>query len=182
MRTSLKRALPVISLLVIALTLGLKAVGPAQSSAAVDFRVLVQRHFDLLDQGNVAAVMDMFSDDAVVSGASCVPTPCVGKAAIQKEIERRVNNGATQTLTSLQERTSGKGSGSLRITERGFPACNVERIIVLFDIEVANDKITLFASRPDLSDPQSAAFVACMAARAAPAIAPPRAGDGGLRR
>jgi hypothetical protein len=170
-------------LLVIALATGLSTGDPARTAAAVDFRILLQQHFELLDQGKVAAVMDTFSDDAVVAGGrSCRPAPCVGKAAIQQEIESRVNNGATQRIVSLQEHTAGKGSGTLRITERGFPACNVESILVLFDVEVKNDKIARFDSRPDLSDPQTARWVACISAPPPASISPPRAGDGGLKR
>ena len=171
-----------LSLVAIALAV-LVARQPEPALATIDFRVLIQQHFNLLDRGDVAGVMATFSDDAVVSGASCRPTPCVGKPAIQREIERRVNNRAVQTLTSLQE-SSGRGVGMLVITEDLTRACNVERIIVLCEVEVKNDKITLFASQPDTTDAATAAFVACQAAGPAPALAPaispPRTGDGGL--
>lgn len=150
------------------------------SHAAVDFRVLVQQHVDALNRGDVAAVMATFSDDAVVSNVGlCAASPCVGKPAIQKEMERRVGIHVLFTITSLRE-SSGKGSGRAEVRADNVRACGQERLVAAFDVEVKGDKITSFPVRFDRSDPQTAAFMACMAARSAGAVTPPNTGDGGL--
>jgi len=150
------------------------------SHAAVDFRVLVQQHVDALNRGDVAAVMATFSDDAVVSNTGlCAASPCVGKPAIQKEMERRVGIHVLFTITSLQE-SSGKGAGRAEVRADNVRACGQERLVAAFDVEVKGDKITSFPVRFDRSDPQTAAFMACTAALSASVVTPPKTGDGGL--
>ena len=157
-------------------------MGPNQiesTEAAVDFRVLVQQHVDALNRGDVAGVIATFSDDAVVSNVGlCAATPCVGKAAIQREMERRVNIHVRFTITSLQE-SSGSGVGRAEVGADNVRACGVQRILVSFNVDVKNDKITSFPVRFDSADPQTAAFLACVAAPQ-PSVSPPRTGDGGL--
>jgi len=149
------------------------------AQGAIDFRILVQQHVDALNRGDVAGVMATFSDDAVVSNVGlCAANPCVGKAAIQREMERRVNIHVRFTITSLQE-SNGTGVGRAEVAADNVRACGVQRIVASFNVDVKGDKITSFPVRFDASDPQTAAFLACVAAPA-PSIAPPRTGDAGL--
>ena len=154
---------------------------PTQAAqAAIDFRILVQQHVDALNRGDVAGVMATFSDDAVVSNVGlCAANPCVGKAAIQREMERRVNIHVRFTITSLQE-SNGTGLGRAEVAADNVRACGVQRIVAIFNVDVKGDKITSFPVRFDASDAQTAAFLACVAAPAPTSIAPPRTGDAGL--
>jgi len=59
--------------------------------AQVDPKALVQQQFETLARGDVAGALALYTEDAVVDGAGlCAATPCVGKAAIQKEFENRI--------------------------------------------------------------------------------------------
>jgi ketosteroid isomerase-like protein len=66
--------------------------------AQVDPKALLQKQFETLARGDVAGVLALYTDDAVVDGAGlCVAAPCVGKAAIQKEFEHRITNKVQTT-------------------------------------------------------------------------------------
>ena len=54
---------------------------------------LAQRELAAESRGDVAAALALYSDDAIVQYGGLCWTPCVGKAAIQKELERRVGPG-----------------------------------------------------------------------------------------
>ena len=61
--------------------------------AQVDPKALLQKQFEALARGDVAGALALYTDDAVVDGAGlCAAAPCVGKAAIQKELEHRIVN------------------------------------------------------------------------------------------
>ena len=61
--------------------------------AQVDPKALLQKQFETLARGDVAGALALYTDDAVVDGAGlCAAAPCVGKAAIQKELEHRIAN------------------------------------------------------------------------------------------
>jgi len=66
--------------------------------AQVDPKALVQKQFETLARGDVAGALALYTDDAVVDGAGlCAAAPCVGKAAIQKELEHRIANNMQAT-------------------------------------------------------------------------------------
>ena len=149
-----------------------------QARANVDFRVLLQQHFDAHNRGDVAAVMNTLSDDVFMATPGlCFAAPCVGKASVQREIENRISLHANLTLVSLTE-SSGVGSGRLRVTADNIRACNVERIFVNFDAEVKNDRISRYTARPDVTDGPTAAYFACVSGAS---VRPPSTGDAGLR-
>src|SRR5438874_11631281 len=58
--------------------------------AEVDPASLAERDLAAESRGDVAAALALYSDDAIVQYGGLCWTPCVGKAAIQKELERRV--------------------------------------------------------------------------------------------
>ena len=51
---------------------------------------LAQRELAAESRGDATAALALYSDDAIVQYGGLCWTPCVGKAAIQKELERRV--------------------------------------------------------------------------------------------
>jgi len=176
-------------LLISLVIVGLVAAGTAatpQSLAAADLRVLFQQQNDAQNRGDVAAVMATYADDATVQAGGLCTVPCTGKAAIQREVERRIAEKAQVKVVSLRE-SSGTATGVLEVVEVGFAFCGVERILVNFTFVVKGDVMTSWTSGPDLSDPQSAKFIACIMAGPASggmppgSIAPPSTGDGGLR-
>jgi hypothetical protein len=159
-----------------------------RTTAATDLRVLFQQQNDAQNRGDVAGVMATYAEDASVrAGGLCAAAPCVGKAAIQAEVGRRVAQKTQVKILSLRE-SSGTATGVLQVSEAAFASCGVERILVNFTLVIEDGLMTSWTSGPDPDDAQSARFVACIAARMAAggggppgAIAPPSTGDGGLR-
>ena len=51
----------------------------------------MKQHVEAIARGNAAGALALYAEDAVIDGGGlCAVAPCVGKAAIQKELERRV--------------------------------------------------------------------------------------------
>ncbi len=68
------------------LVLAVSTPAPAQ----VDPASLAERDLAAESRGDVAAALALYNDDAIVQYGGLCWTPCVGKAAIEKELERRV--------------------------------------------------------------------------------------------
>jgi hypothetical protein len=58
--------------------------------AKVDPASLADQDLAAESRGDVAAALALYSDEAIIQNGGLCWTPCVGKAAIQKELERRV--------------------------------------------------------------------------------------------
>src|SRR5438067_7967573 len=74
------------ALLASLLALGVSAAAPAE----VDPAALAEQDLAAETRGDVAAALALYADDAMIQYGGLCWTPCVGKAAIQKELERRV--------------------------------------------------------------------------------------------
>jgi ketosteroid isomerase-like protein/transposase len=137
------------------LTLAASTVALAQ----VDPAALVKQHVDAIARGDAAGALALYADDAVLDGPGlCAAAPCVGKAAIQKELERRV--AAKQRGTILKQYVSGNVL-TQRVEARNDAAykAGVERYIGWDIVEVKGDKIAYWRSGVlDRSDPQTARF------------------------
>lgn len=142
--------------------------------AQVDPAEVLRQFFDARSRGDPAAALALFADDAVYDGVGlCTPNPCAGKAAIKPEIERLIA-GSQPTVLSIQ------ASGQLvtvRYEVRGARprAAGVERIINIVTAEVRGDKIARFHVANDLTDPQTAQFLAFYRAQAAGQL--PKSGE-----
>jgi hypothetical protein len=135
------------------------AGGLAAQADPVDVQ---QQLLDALARGDVAGAVALFTDDAVIDTESgyCAKSPCVGKAAIQKDFERYVKD-STRRVTPLNTFVSGNvlvtrfEARSAMIQKAG-----VERIILWGIREIRGDKIA--SSRcclPDRTDSQTARFL-----------------------
>src|SRR4030088_3433447 len=60
------------------------------SQAKVNPASLAEQDLAAESRGDVAAAVALYSDDAIIQYGGLCWTPCVGKAAIRKELERRV--------------------------------------------------------------------------------------------
>jgi hypothetical protein len=125
--------------------------------------VAVQQQLtDALSKGDVGTALTLFTDDAVIDTESglCARTPCVGKTAIRKDLERYVTD-KTRRVTTL----STYVSGDLLVTRFEARSANikqagVERIILWGMRQMKGDKIA--SSRcclPDRTDAQTAKFL-----------------------
>jgi len=122
------------------LALAVSTPAPAKDDPAS----LAQRDLAAESRGDAAAALALYSDDAIVQyGGLCWP-PCVGKAAIQKELERRV-----------EAKNRFEGSG-------------VDRVIVWCIYETKGDKIAVVTLVGQRTDPQTARFIAWLQSQPSP--------------
>ena len=138
-------------------------LGTAAAAAVQADTIAVERELlDALSRGDVQAALAFFTDDAVIDSESglCAKTPCVGKAAIQKDFERYVTDKSRHSKP-LKSYLSGDvlvtrfEARSDTITKAG-----ADRIILWGIREFRGDKI--ISSRccmPERTDPQTAKFL-----------------------
>jgi len=132
--------------------------GSVSGSVKVDPLSLVQR--DLADEtrGDVAGAVALYSDDAVIqNGGLCTPT-CVGKEAIQKEIERRV--AAKNRWKIVGSYVSANVAVVKTELQIGYiEGSGVDRVIVWCLYEVKDGKIAVATTLGQRTDPQTAQFI-----------------------
>jgi hypothetical protein len=149
----MNKAIPV-TLLALILFLAASTPAPAQ----VDPASLVQQLLTAQNRGDVAAVLALHNDNAVLQGSGlCVASPCVGKAAIQKEIERRVADKAQVKIVSKYV------SGNVAVTQFEIQTdssrkAGVERFIVWGISQVKDDKLAAINLVPQRTDQQTAKY------------------------
>ena len=152
------------------LALAVSTPAPAQ----VDPASLAKQDVAAESRGDVAAALALYSDDAIVQNGGLCWTPCVGKAAVQKELERRVaaRNHATVigtyvsgnvavVKTEVRLGTIDK-SGTFQST--GWSP-GVDRIIVWNIYEVTGGKIAVVTLVGERTDPQTGRFIEWLRSR-----------------
>jgi hypothetical protein len=140
----------------------LALVAVAGSVAQADPVAVQHQLLDALARGDVPSALALYTDDGVIDAQSglCAPAPCVGKAAIQKDLERYVSD-KSRRVTVLNTYVSGnvittRFEARSSVTEKA----GVERIILWAIREVRGDKIS--SSRcclPERTDAQTARFL-----------------------
>ena len=141
---------------VLASMLVLAAVTPAP--AEVDPASLAERDLAAESRGDVTAALALYSDDAIVQYGGLCWTPCVGKAAVQKELERRV-------AAKNQWKIIGKFvSGNVAVVQTelriGYiEPSGVDRVVVWCIYETKRDKIAVVTLVGQRTDPQTARFI-----------------------
>ena len=109
-------------------------------------------------RGDVATALASYSDDAIVQYGGLCWTPCVGKAAIQKELERRV--AAKNRWTIIGKYVSGNVAVVQTELQIGYiEKSDVDRVIVWCIYEVKGDKIAVVTLVGQRTDPQTARFI-----------------------
>ena len=82
----MNRSIFFVTLLASLLALAMSTPAPAQ----IDPASLAEQDLAAESRGDVAAALALYSDNAIVQYGGLCWSPCVGKAAIRKELERRV--------------------------------------------------------------------------------------------
>ena len=145
-----------ITVLASAITLAASTVALAQSDPAA----LVKKLVEAIARGDAAGALALYADDAVWDGgAVCAAAPCVGKAAIQKALERLAAN-KTHVHTTLKNYVSGNVVTSrFEVRDATIKKAGVEQIIGWWIVETKGDKIAyLRGAIPDRSDSETARF------------------------
>jgi hypothetical protein len=130
--------------------------------AHADPVVVQQQLFAALDRGDVTAALALFTEDAVIDAESglCAKAPCVGKTAIQKDLERFVADKSRRVSV-----LNTYGSGNVLVTRfearsATIQKAGVERIILWGIREMRGDKIASYrCCMPERTDPQTAHFL-----------------------
>src|SRR6266478_1251735 len=136
------------------LALLVSAPAPAKETPAS----LAQREAAAESRGDVAAALALYSDDAIVQYGGLCWTPCVGKTAIQKELERRV--AAKNRWTIIGKYVSGNVAVIQTELQIGYiEKSDVDRVIVWCIYEVKGDKIAVVTLVGQRTDPQTARFI-----------------------
>ena len=145
------------------LVLAMSTPAPAQ----VDPAALAEQDLVAESRGDVAAAVAFYADDAIVQyGGLCAPT-CVGKAAIQKELERRV--GAKNRWTVVGKYVSGNVAVIKTELQIGYiEASGVDRVIVWCIYETKGDKIAAVTLAGQRTDPQTARLIEWFQSQAKP--------------
>src|SRR5260370_14038282 len=143
-----------LTLLASILALAVSTPAPAKDNPAS----LAQRHAAAIARGDVAAALAMYTDDAVLrAGPLCTTTACVGKAAIQKELERRVADKVRATITAKY--ASGNiAAVRAEIRSDTIQKAGVGRIITWSIYEAKGDKLVAVTRAPQATHPQTARF------------------------
>jgi len=138
-------------------------VGVAAEALAQENPVGVQQQlYDALARADVTAALALFTDDAVIDSESghCAKAPCVGKAAIQKDLERYVLD-KSRRVTTLNTYISGNVLVT-RFEARSdtIRKAGVDRIVLWGIREMRGDKISSTrCCMPERTDAQTVRFL-----------------------
>jgi SnoaL-like domain len=147
------KAFFLITVLASTLMLAASTVTHAQSDPAA----LLEQVAEAIARGDTAGALAMFADDAIFDGGGlCTAAPCVGKAAIQKELEREVVDKVHVTI--LKTYVSGNDVTSrFEFRSDTVKHAGIERVIGWVIAEMKGAKIvSLRGTILDRSDPQTA--------------------------
>jgi hypothetical protein len=154
---------PVFFVALLASVLALAVSTPAP--AEIDPASLAERDLAAESRGDVAAALALYSDNAIVQYGGLCWSPCVGKAAIRKELERRV--AAKNQFKIIGKYVSGNVAVVKTELRIGYiEQSGVDRVIVWHIYEVKGDKIVVATLMGQRTDPQTARFIAWLASQA----------------
>ena len=146
----------------------LLVAAPTGARAQSDPQAIVQQQYTTLARGDVAGALALYTEDAVVDGVGlCVAAPCVGQAAIQKELENRIAHHVHATV--LNSYVSGNVvTTRYAIHSDATQQAGVDRIIGWDIVEIKPGKIAT-ARGPlwERTDAQTARYLAWQRAQQA---------------
>lgn len=122
---------------------------------------VLRSHYDAVNRGDVAAVLATFTADAtMVRGALCPSdSPCVGKAAIQRQLEREPALRVHYSLISARI-TGDTLLVRSEFTNQNFPEpAGASRAISQSTVLFQGDLIARLIEDFDASDPETATFL-----------------------
>jgi hypothetical protein len=119
---------------------------------------LAERDLAAETRGDVAGAVALYSDDAVIQNGGLCGTACVGKEAIQKEIQRRV--AAKNRWKIVGKYVSGNVAVVKTELQIGYiEGAHVDRVIVWNLYEAKDGKIAVATTIGQRTDPQTAQFI-----------------------
>ncbi len=171
------------SLVALLLTMMTAAMPASFAVAAADDPATVfQRFNDARNRADVAGTLALVTDDIrLVGGPQCTPAaPCIGAAAFRTDLENNYIGGHTKvTIVDVPQVTGTTVHARIEVRSDRIRAAGVERIVNNLTVEVRDGKLASYIAVPEMSDAQTAQFLAYVRARQGPPTAPPRTGGGG---
>ncbi len=124
--------------------------------------VTVHRNtFTAQNKGDIPTVMSNFADDAVLIHPYC-PSPCAGKAAIQKVYELQAATHIVVDAATYWGESDNTIHFIGEVRADNIKALGLDRIVINCTLTFSGNKISRFTVLPDPSDPQSVTFVKAM--------------------
>jgi hypothetical protein len=128
---------------------GLATVNPAS---------LAEQDLAAETRGDVTAALALYADGAIIQYGGLCWTPCVGKEAIRKELERRVE--AKNRWKVVDKFVSGNVAVIKAELQIGYiESSGVDRVVIWNIYEVKGDKIAVATLSGQRTDPQTARFI-----------------------
>jgi hypothetical protein len=150
----MNRSIFFVTLLASLLALAMSTPAPAQ----VDPASLAEQDLAAESRGDVAAALALYSDNAIVQYGGLCWSPCVGKAAIRKELERRV--AAKNQFKIIGKYVSGNVAVVQTELRIGYiEKSGVDRVLVWNIYEMTGDKIAAATLVGQRTDPQTARLI-----------------------
>ena len=142
----------------------------AQGSNAGD---LHRQSIEAINRRDVDAALALYTDDATLvtdgPGSLCpAPAGCVGKAAIRRELERRVASGLQSAIQQTQV-TGDTAIAQVEARNPGLQQAGIDRVLFVITIVERGGKIASVRSFLDTTDPGTARLLAALRERAAAA-------------
>src|SRR4051794_19582548 len=116
-----------------------------------------------INRGDAAAAGVYLSDDAVYSISDgvglCGPIPCVGRLALQPELDRQVSIHVSYIPVSLDAATNIV-TGHYAITSDNITSAGAQRVLATMTSETRTDKLSFVRLSLERDDPQTATYLA----------------------
>lgn len=132
--------------------------GNAYAQPKVDPAALAERDLAAETRGDVTAALALYADNAIVQYGGLCWTPCIGKEAVQKELERRV--GVKNRWKVVGKYVSDNVAVLKTELQIGYiESSGVDRVVVWNIYEVKDGKIAVVTLVGQRTDPQTARFI-----------------------
>jgi hypothetical protein len=116
-----------------------------------------------INRGDAAAAGVYLSDDAMYSISDgiglCGPIPCVGRLAIQPELDRQVSIHVSYMPVALDAATNTV-TGHYAITSENITTAGAQRVLATVTSETRTDKLSFVRLSLERDDPQTAVYLA----------------------
>lgn len=120
---------------------------------------LVQRWTDAVNANDLDTALSLLSDNVVIEGLLCNSlVPCSGHDLASLIIASFAGGGGTLALSDLSS-ADGTVTATARIRAPFLADLGIDRLLASFTAELVDGLIARLSLQPDLSDPQTAAFI-----------------------
>jgi ketosteroid isomerase-like protein len=120
------------------------AVLPLVGLAQIDAVAIFHQAIDARNQGDIAAIMALFTDDVVREDGSCQP-PCVGLDAVRRSFQKNIDEHFQAKVASA-EQTGDTVTATAEISSDEFRARGIEKRMTSYTIKLRGGKIARWSS------------------------------------